>query len=119
MNRDRAVPGPGVDGVQPVANRDRVAQVAGVSRDRPGPTPGGDGVQTVVVPDSADFLDSGMDGDKRHFSNGLAAGRDTQAVDNHSEPAPTNPALAPPQQVGSWSKVDWITSVLSARHSGT
>ncbi|XP_072292308.1 NK1 transcription factor-related protein 1 [Eucyclogobius newberryi] len=99
MNRDRAAPGPVVDGVQPGvqpgSNRDRVAQVAGVSRDRVQPS-AGDGLQTVVVPDSADvILDAGAEAEKRHVSNGVSNGRDAQAVDNSD---PTNPALAPPQQ---------------------
>ncbi|XP_033830526.1 NK1 transcription factor-related protein 1 [Periophthalmus magnuspinnatus] len=95
MNRDRAAPGPVVDGVQPGANRDRVAQVAGVSRDRAVPSTG-DGLQTVVVPDGADVVDAGAEAEKRHVSNGVSNGRDAQAVDNHSDP--TSPALAPPQQ---------------------
>ncbi|KAK7922146.1 hypothetical protein WMY93_009048 [Mugilogobius chulae] len=94
MNRDRTAPGPVVDVVQPGANRDRVAQVAGVSRDRV--PSAGDGLQTVVVPDGADVLDAGAEGEKRHVSNGVSSARDAQAVDNHSDP--TNPALAPPQQ---------------------
>ncbi|XP_042348723.1 NK1 transcription factor-related protein 1 [Plectropomus leopardus] len=107
MNRDRAVPGPGADGVQTVISRDRA--VAGpvadavqpvMSRDRAVPVPGGgDGVQTVVGPDSGDMLlDGGAPGEKRLFSNAVAGGRDAQAGENHSEPPPTNPVLAPPQQ---------------------
>ncbi|XP_035525626.1 NK1 transcription factor related 2-like,b, partial [Morone saxatilis] len=105
MNRDRAVTGPGADGVQTVINRDRA--VAGpvadavqpvMSRDRVVPAPCGDGVQTVVGPDSGDMLDGGAAGEKRLFSNAVAGGRDAQAVENHSEPPPTNPVLAPPQQ---------------------
>ncbi|XP_030002211.1 NK1 transcription factor-related protein 1 [Sphaeramia orbicularis] len=105
MNRDRAVPGPGTEGVQTVINRDRVAQVPGVdavqsvmSRDRAVPAAGVDGVQTVVSPDSGDLLDGGAATEKRLFSNAVAGGRDAQAVENHSEPPPTNPVLAPPQQ---------------------
>ncbi|XP_069027435.1 NK1 transcription factor-related protein 1 [Embiotoca jacksoni] len=105
MNRDRAVPGPGTDGVQTVISRDRavagpVADVAQpvMSRDRAVPAPGGgDGVQTLVCPDSGDMLD-GSTGEKRLYSSAVAGGRDTQAVENHSEPPPTNPVLAPPQQ---------------------
>ncbi|XP_049898949.1 NK1 transcription factor-related protein 1 isoform X1 [Epinephelus moara] len=105
MNRDRAVPGPGADGVQTVISRDRA--VAGpvadavqpvMSRDRAVPASGGDGVQTVVGPDSGDMLDGGAPGEKRLFSNAVSGGRDAQAVENHSEPPPTNPVLAPPQQ---------------------
>ncbi|KAM7000760.1 NK1 transcription factor-related protein 1 [Tautogolabrus adspersus] len=107
MNRDRAVPGNGADGVQTVINRDRT--VAGpvvadavhpvMSRDRVAPAPGGgEGLQTVVGPDSQDILDGGAVGEKRLFSNALAGGRDAQAGENHSEPPPTNPVLAPPQQ---------------------
>ncbi|XP_044061799.1 NK1 transcription factor-related protein 1 isoform X1 [Siniperca chuatsi] len=105
MNRDRAVPGPGADGVQTVISRDRA--VAGpvadtvhpvMSRDRAVPVPGGDGVQTVVGPDSGDMLDGGAAGEKRLFSSAGAGGRDAQAMENHSEPPPTNPVLAPPQQ---------------------
>ncbi|KAE8285751.1 NK1 transcription factor-related protein 2 Homeobox protein SAX-1 NKX-1.1 [Larimichthys crocea] len=105
MNRDRAVPGPGADGVQTVINRDRV--VAGpvadtvqpvMSRDRAVPAPAGDGIQTVVGPDSGDMLDGSAAGEKRLFSNAVAGGRDSQVVENHSEPPPTNPVLAPPQQ---------------------
>ncbi|XP_038554532.1 NK1 transcription factor related 2-like,b [Micropterus salmoides] len=102
---NRAVPGPGADGVQTVISRDRA--VAGpvadavqpvMSRDRAVPAPGGDGVQTVVGPDSGDMLDGGAAGEKRIFSNTGAGRRDAQAVENHSEPPPTNPVLAPPQQ---------------------
>uniref|UniRef100_A0A3Q3KRX4 Homeobox domain-containing protein n=1 Tax=Monopterus albus TaxID=43700 RepID=A0A3Q3KRX4_MONAL len=105
MNRDRAVPGPGADGVQAVISRERA--VAGpvadavqpvMSRDRAVPAPGGDGVQTVVGPDNGDMLDGGAAGEKRLFSNAVPGGRDAQAVENHSEPPPTNPVLAPPQQ---------------------
>ncbi|XP_060905056.1 NK1 transcription factor-related protein 1 [Labrus mixtus] len=105
MNRDRAVPGHGADGVQTVISRDRA--VAGpvvtdavhpvMSRDRVAPAPG-EGLQTVVGPDSQDILDGGAAGEKRLFSNALAGGRDAQAGENHSEPPPTNPVLAPPQQ---------------------
>ncbi|XP_059202834.1 NK1 transcription factor-related protein 1 [Centropristis striata] len=110
MNRDRAVPGPGADGVQTVISRDRAAAgpvVADsvqplVSRDRAVPAPGGGdaGVQTVVGPDSdRDMLDGGgAAGEKRLFSSAVAGGRDAQAGENHSEPPPTNPVLVPPQQ---------------------
>ncbi|CAI5682197.1 NK1 transcription factor-related protein 1 [Oreochromis niloticus] len=100
MNRDRA------DGVQTVISRERAA--AGpvtdavppvMSRDRALPAPsGGDGVQTVVSPDSVDLLDGAAAGEKRLFSSAAAGGRDAQATENHSEPPPTNPVLAPPQQ---------------------
>lgn len=105
MNRDRAVPGPGTDGVQTVICRDRA--VAGpvadttqavMSRDRAIPAPDGDGIQTVVGPDNGDLLDGVAAGEKRLFSNAVAAGRDAQPTENHTEP-PTNPVLAPPQQV--------------------
>ncbi|KAA8589205.1 hypothetical protein FQN60_010550 [Etheostoma spectabile] len=105
MNRDRAGPGPGADGVQTGISRDRAA--AGpvaeavqtvMSRDRAVPAPGGDGVQTVVGPDSGDLLDGGAAGNKRLFSSAVPGGRDAQAGENHSEPPPTNPVLAPPQQ---------------------
>ncbi|XP_040904657.1 NK1 transcription factor related 2-like,b [Toxotes jaculatrix] len=105
MNRDRAVPGPGADGVQTVISRDRV--VAGpvadavqpvMSRDRALPASDGDGIQTVVGPDSGDMLDGVAAGEKRLFSNAVSGVRDAQAVENHSEPPPTNPVLAPPQQ---------------------
>ncbi|XP_070693529.1 NK1 transcription factor-related protein 1 [Pempheris klunzingeri] len=105
MNRDRAVPGPGTDGVQTVISRDRA--VAGsvadavqpvMSRDRAVPATCGDGVQTVVGPDSGDVLDGGAAGEKRLFPSTVTGGRDAQAVENHSEPPPTNPVLAPPQQ---------------------
>ncbi|KAG7241919.1 hypothetical protein INR49_024666, partial [Caranx melampygus] len=104
MNRDRAVPGPGTDGVQTVICRDRA--VAGpvadttqsvMSRDRAIPAPDGDGIQTVVGPDNGDLLDGVAAGEKRLFSNAVATGRDAQPTENHTEP-PTNPALAPPQQ---------------------
>ncbi|KAM7417070.1 hypothetical protein PAMA_016940 [Pampus argenteus] len=105
MNRDRAVPGPGTDGVQTVISRDRVAPgpVADavqsvMSRDRAVPAPGADGVQTLVGPDSADLLDGTAAGEKRLFSSAVAGARDSQAVENHTEPPPTNPVLAPPQQ---------------------
>lgn len=101
MNRDRAVPGPGAD---TVLSRDRVAAGgtgvgADMSRDRPA-GPGGDGVQTVVGPDNGDGLDGGVAGDKRLFSNPVTAGRDVQVPENHTDPPPTNPVLAQPQQVG-------------------
>ncbi|KAM9376176.1 NK1 transcription factor-related protein 1 [Pholidichthys leucotaenia] len=106
MNRDRAVPGAGVDGApQTVMSRDRDRSAAGPvlteSRDRAVPAPGGggDGVQTVVVcPDGVDMLDGGAAGEKRLFSGAVAGGRDAQAVENHTEPPPTNPVLVPPQQ---------------------
>ncbi|KAJ4946111.1 hypothetical protein JOQ06_023786 [Pogonophryne albipinna] len=107
MNRDRLVPGPGADGVQTVISRDRSAPgpLADVvqpvmSRDRAVPGPGGDGVQTVVGPDSIDILEGAAAGEKRLFSSAGAGagGRDAQAGVNHSEPPPTNPVLAPPQQ---------------------
>ncbi|XP_062282038.1 NK1 transcription factor-related protein 1 [Scomber scombrus] len=105
MNRDRSVPGPGTDGVQTVISRERVAPGPVVdavqsvmSRDRAVPAPGGDGVQTVVGPDSADMLDGAAAGEKRLFSGAVNGGRDAQAVENHTEPPPTNPVLAPPQQ---------------------
>ncbi|XP_074530538.1 NK1 transcription factor-related protein 1 [Halichoeres trimaculatus] len=104
MNRDRAVSGPGVDGVQTIINRDRA--VAGpvvtdaaqpvMNRDRVASAPGGDGIQTVVGPDGQDILDGGSAGEKRFFTNAIAGG--APAGENHSEPPPTNPALAPPQQ---------------------
>lgn len=87
-NRDRAAPGPVADKSQPVMSRDRAV-----------PTPGGDGVQTVVGPDSGDMLDGGAVGEKRLISNAVAGGREAQVVENPSEPPPTNPVLAPPQQV--------------------
>ena len=109
MNRDRAVPGPGADGVQTVINRDRAiagpvadAVQPAMNRDRAIPAPDGDGVQTVVGPDSGDILDGSAPGEKRLFSNAVATGRDAQAVENHSEPPPTNPVIAPPQQVDAW-----------------
>uniref|UniRef100_A0A3P8RXH7 NK1 transcription factor related 2-like,b n=1 Tax=Amphiprion percula TaxID=161767 RepID=A0A3P8RXH7_AMPPE len=100
MNRDRAVPGPGADGVQTVISRDRAgagpvadAVQPVMSRDRAVPAPGGggDGVQTVVGPDGGDLLDGGAAGEKRLFSGAVAA----QAAENHSEPPPTNPVLGP------------------------
>ena len=109
MNRDRAVPGPGGEGVQAVISRERA--VAGpvadavqsvMSRDR---APDGDGIQTVVGPDSGDGLDGVAAGEKRLFSNAVAGGRDVQAGENHSEPAPTNPVLVPPPQVDAWINV--------------
>lgn len=107
MNRDRAVSGPGADGVQTITNRDRAvagpvvtdAAQPAMSRDRAASAPGGDGIQTVVGPDSQEILDGGAAGEKRFFTNAIAGGRDAQAGENHSEPPPTNPALAPPQQV--------------------
>ncbi|XP_037317262.1 NK1 transcription factor-related protein 1 [Pungitius pungitius] len=105
MNRDRAVSGPGADGVQTVISRERAVAGPGVdtvqpvmSRDRPVQSPGGDGVQTVVGPDSVDMLDGGAAGEMRLFSNAVAGSRDSQAVENNLEPLPTNPVLAPPQQ---------------------
>ncbi|XP_034454696.1 NK1 transcription factor related 2-like,b [Hippoglossus hippoglossus] len=102
MNRDRAVPGPGGEGVQAVISRERAvagpvadAVQSAMSRDR---APDGDGIQTVVGPDSGDVLDGVAAGDKRLFSNAVAGGRDVQAGENHSEPAPTNPVLVPPPQ---------------------
>lgn len=115
MNRDRAGPGPVADGAQTVISRDRAAAgpVADavqpvMSRDRAVPAPCGDGVQTVVGPESGDMLDGGAAGEKRLFSG--AGGRDAQAVENHSEPPPTNPVLAPPQQVDAWDQTSWMFS---------
>ncbi|XP_068182058.1 NK1 transcription factor-related protein 1 [Antennarius striatus] len=105
MNRDRAGPGPGGDGIQTMINRDRA--VAGpvtdavqtvASRDRAAPATGGDGVQTVVSPVGGDLLDGDIAGEKRSFSNVVAGGREAQVGENHSEPPPTHPVLAPPQQ---------------------
>ncbi|XP_029367855.1 NK1 transcription factor-related protein 1 [Echeneis naucrates] len=105
MNRDRAVPGPGADGAQTVICRDRA--VAGpmtdvahpvMSRERALAVPDGDGLQTVVGPDSGDLLDGVAAGEKRLFPNAVNGDRDAQAVENHTEPPPTNPVLAPPQQ---------------------
>ncbi|KAK5865302.1 hypothetical protein PBY51_016477 [Eleginops maclovinus] len=105
MNRERAVPGPGADGVQTVISRDRSASgpladavQPVMSRDRAVPGPGVDGIQTVVGPDSGDILEGGAAGEKRLFSSAGTGGRDAQAGENHSEPPPTNPVLAPPQQ---------------------
>lgn len=115
MNRERAVPGPGADGVQTVISRDRA--VAGpvtdtvqpvMNRDRAVPLPGGDGVLTVVSPDGGDMLDGGGGADKRLFPNNAAAGgSDPQAMENHTEPPPTNPVLVPPQQVDAWEQ-SWM-----------
>lgn len=58
--------------------------------DRAAPGPGGDGVHTVVGPD----------GEERLMCNPVAPGRDPQGAENPSEPPPTNPVLAQPQQVG-------------------
>lgn len=122
MNRDRAVTGPGKDGVQTVISRDRAAPAGPVAeavqsvmtRERVVPAPGRDGVQTVVSPDSADILDGAGagagtgtgggagGGEKQLFSSAVTGGRDAQAVENHTEPPPTNPVLAPPQQVDAW-----------------
>lgn len=106
MNRDRAVPGPGADGVQTVFSRDRAAlgpvaeEVQSVMiRERTVPVPGGDGVHTMVGLDSVDILDGAAAEDKRMFSSAFSGVRDAQAVENHSEPPPTNSVLAPPQQV--------------------
>lgn len=88
MNRDRAAPGPVTDAVQPVMSRDRAVAA-----------PGGDGVQTVVGPDSGDIVDGGAAGEKRLISNVVVGGREAQVGENPSEPPPTNPVLAPPQQV--------------------
>ncbi|XP_037531947.1 NK1 transcription factor-related protein 1 [Nematolebias whitei] len=104
MNRDR---GAGPDGIQAVINRDRTA--AGHLED-PVQTPlsrdkavlqvpnCGDGLQTLVGPDSGDMLDSAGTVDKRIFSGSVSGGREAQAVENHTEPPPTNPVLVPPQQ---------------------
>ncbi|XP_072252395.1 NK1 transcription factor-related protein 1 [Leuresthes tenuis] len=100
MNRDRAVPGPGSDGVQAVINRDRATAgptVDGVqsvmSRDRAVP----DGVQTLVGPESGDVVEGGAVGE-RLFTGAVVGSRDAQSMENHSEHPPTNPVLAPPQQ---------------------
>ncbi|CAN9514552.1 unnamed protein product [Ophioblennius macclurei] len=94
ISRDRAGPGPGAETVQPlVMNRDRSAPAAGA-----GAGGGGDGAQTVVIcPDAADLLGD-ANGDKRFFSGAVPAARDAQAGESHTEPPPTNPVLAPPQQ---------------------
>ncbi|CAG5993467.1 unnamed protein product [Menidia menidia] len=97
MNRDRAVPGPGSDGVQEPVQ-------AAVSRDRAPPAPAlhghghGDALQPAAGGGGVggDVME-GAAGDKRLLSGALAGNRDPQA-DNHSEPPPTNPVLAPPQQ---------------------
>lgn len=123
MNRERAVPGPGADGVQTVISRDRA--VAGpvtdavqpvMNRDRAVPTHGGDGVQTVVSPDSGDMLDGGAAGEKRLFSNAVAGGRDAQAVENHTEPPPTNAVLVPPQQVHAREQ-SWVFLLIAYSYS--
>lgn len=88
MNRDRAAPGPGADAVQPVVSRDRAAAA-----------PCGDGIQTVVGPDGTDMLDGSTAGEKRLISNVMAGGREAQAVENPTEPPPTNPVFVAPQQV--------------------
>lgn len=105
MNRDRlpALPGPGSEGVQTVLNRDRAAAVEPVqsvmSRERALPGPGAgagvDGLQTVVVSPE----DGGGVADKRLFSSPVSSGRDPQPGEEHTEPPPTNPVPAPPQQV--------------------
>uniref|UniRef100_A0A3P8X2B7 NK1 transcription factor related 2-like,b n=1 Tax=Cynoglossus semilaevis TaxID=244447 RepID=A0A3P8X2B7_CYNSE len=64
-----------------------------MSRDRAAPGPDGDGVQTVVGPDGGDTVD----GDSQRLFSG-SGGRDGQAMENHTEPGPTNPVLAPPPQ---------------------
>ncbi|XP_075994797.1 NK1 transcription factor-related protein 1 [Genypterus blacodes] len=104
MSRDRAGPGPGAEGVQTVISRDRAVPgpggdvVQSMSRDRTVPGPCAEGVQTVVGSDNGDILDGAAGGDKRLYSGPVAAARDAQAGENHSEPAPTNPVLAVPQQ---------------------
>ncbi|XP_029020759.1 NK1 transcription factor-related protein 1 [Betta splendens] len=105
MNRERAVPGPGAEGVQTVISQNRAtagpvtdAVQPAMNRDRVVSTPGGDGIQTMVNQDSGDLLDGGAAGEKRLFSNAVPGGRDAQVVENHTEPPPTNPVLVPPQQ---------------------
>lgn len=88
MNRDRAAPGPVADAVQPIMSRDRAVAA-----------PCGDGVQTVVGTDGTDILDGGCAGEKRLISNVMAGSREVQAVENPTEPPPTNPVLVAPQQV--------------------
>lgn len=88
MNRDRAAPGPVADGVQPVMSRDRAVAA-----------PCGDGLQTVVGPDGTDMLDGSNGGEKRLIANVMAGSREAQAVENPTEPPPTNPVLVAPQQV--------------------
>lgn len=88
MNRDRAAPGPVADAVQPIMSRDRAVAA-----------PCGDGVQTVVGTDGTDILDGGTAGEKRLISNVMAGSREVQAVENPTEPPPTNPVLVAPQQV--------------------
>lgn len=85
MNRDRAAPGPVADAVQPIMSRDRAVTV--------------DGVQTVVGPDGTDMLDGSSTGDKRLISNVITGSREAQAVENPTEPPPTNPVLVAPPQV--------------------
>lgn len=92
MNRDRAAPGPVADAVQPLMSRDRAA-------------PCGDGVQTVVGTDGTDMLDGGNAGEKRLISNVMAGSREVQAVENPTEPPPTNPVLVAPQQVQTFNKL--------------
>lgn len=88
MNRDRGAPGPVADAVQPVMSRDRAVAASC-----------GDGIQTVVGPDGTDMLDGSNAGEKRLISNVMARSREAQAVENPTEPPPTNPVFVAPQQV--------------------
>lgn len=87
MNLERAAPGPVVDAVQPVMSRDRAVAA-----------PCADGIQTVVG-----LLDGSNSGEKRLMSN--AGSREAQAVENPTEPPPTNPVLVAPQQVQMESRI--------------
>ncbi|KAM4621367.1 LOW QUALITY PROTEIN: NK1 transcription factor-related protein 1 [Polymixia lowei] len=78
-----------------------------MSRDKVVAGTGGDVAQTpatviVVGPDGADMLDGPTPVDKRVFSCPVAAGRDAQSGENHTDPPPTrqdlHSVLAPPQQ---------------------
>ncbi|XP_061582426.1 NK1 transcription factor-related protein 1-like [Cololabis saira] len=116
MNRDRAGPGPGADGVQAgMCRGDRALAgplVLVVDSGQPRASNSVDGAQTLVGPagdpaggdPAGEPLQDGGGGalpgpgEQRLFSGALAGGRDAHPGENHSEPPPTNPVLAPPQQ---------------------
>lgn len=70
-----------------------------MNRDRAAAAPCGDGIQTVVGTDGTDMLDGRNAGEKRLISNVMAVSREAQAVENPTEPPPTNPVIIAPQQV--------------------
>ncbi|XP_057705513.1 NK1 transcription factor-related protein 1 isoform X2 [Corythoichthys intestinalis] len=68
---------------------------ASMTKEQPVPGSNEESLQPVLSPDQLDTLNGAAQDDKRMFSSALSGIRDMR---NHSEPLPTNPVLAPPQQ---------------------